>query len=265
MSNSINIGAQGVLGWNIFKRAEGNLLEGLRRSAQIQDSISYFSSNIEKISSPDGLVDDYRMLSFVLKANGLGGDISNRAFIKKVIESNLSDQNSFANRLGDKRYARLAYSVADYWTGETEDINRSIKGSIDLYVERTLQERIGASDGNLALVLNARRELVSLAERASSEKSFWYEILGNVPLRTVLEGALGLSANYRKLDIDRQMESFSAAARLQLKIGSGVEVSLPEVIESIAKRYLARSAASASGSHGSPYGIALAILRFRAN
>lgn len=263
MSNPISVGAKGVLGWNILKRAEGKLLEGLRKNAQIQDSISYFRSNITKINSASELVDDYRMLSFVLKANGLGDDINNRAFIKKVIESDLSDRNSFANRLSDKRYARLAYSVVDAWSGESENIDRSIRENVDLYVERTLQERVGASDGNLALVLNARRELCSLAERASSEKSFWYEVLGSVPLRTVLEGALGLSANYRKLDIDRQVESFSAAARVQLKIGSGVEVALPEVIENISKRYLARSAVSASGSYGSSYGIALAILRFR--
>ena len=46
----------------------------------------------------------------------------------------------------------------------------------------------------------------------SSDKTMWYEGLGNKALRTVFEGALGMNNSIANLPIDRQLEMFVSVA-----------------------------------------------------
>lgn len=77
-------------------------------SPQIARDTAYFSENIARIQTSDDLVGDRTLLRVALGAFGLDGDIDNRVFIKQVLESDLSDPASLANRLSDTRYQGLA-------------------------------------------------------------------------------------------------------------------------------------------------------------
>lgn len=68
----------------------------------------YYLANIGKVTSVDQFVNNYRLLSYATTAFGLQ-DLGNAtAFLKKILESDLSDPKSFANQLSDTRYRAFA-------------------------------------------------------------------------------------------------------------------------------------------------------------
>ena len=59
-------------------------------------------------ASVDAFLDDFQLYSYAMKAYGLEDMIYAKAFMRKVLESDMSDANSFANKLTDVRYQDFA-------------------------------------------------------------------------------------------------------------------------------------------------------------
>lgn len=79
----------------------------------------YYADNIGKVKNLDAFLKDFRLYSYAMKAHGLEEMIYATAFMKKVLESNLNDPNSFANKLKDTRYRDFAASF-DFGTIKAE-------------------------------------------------------------------------------------------------------------------------------------------------
>ncbi|RJL16387.1 DUF1217 domain-containing protein [Paracoccus siganidrum] len=249
MIGKIHIGASGIAGWNILKRNEARHLEIVARDPQVTRSTQYFCDNISSAETADQLVGDYRMLSVALGAFGLEADIGNKAFIRKVLESDLSDKGSLANRLGDKRYLRLAEAFGYGASSDARSFEEGFGDRISQdYLQREFERRVGEGDENLRLALNARRELEILRQRDSSDKTLWYEVLGNAPLRSVFEGAFGFGPSYAKLPIDRQHAEFSAYSKRLIGSDSFSDIGRLESAEKIIRNFLLKSEAAASSS-----------------
>lgn len=69
---------------------------------------AYYKENIGRVASVDEFLDDYRLYSYAMKAYGLEDMTYAKAFMRKVLESDVSDPNSFANLLTDDRYRTFA-------------------------------------------------------------------------------------------------------------------------------------------------------------
>ncbi|MGY8704775.1 DUF1217 domain-containing protein [Bradyrhizobium sp. 18BD] len=88
-----------------------NLKQSLTRVGQQPDvarEAAYYKANIGKVKNADDLMKDYRLYHYATKAYGLEDMAYAKAFMKKVLESDLSDPNSFVNKLVDKRYREFA-------------------------------------------------------------------------------------------------------------------------------------------------------------
>lgn len=257
MTISISIGATGLAGWRSLKTNEARHLEAIAQDSVVQRSTAYFRENIGAVSSAGDLVRDYRLLSVALGAFGLEEDISSKAFIQKVLESDTADSESLVNRLSDKRYLRLAsafgYGNSD---GGTQPLGDRIS---EAYLQREFERRVGESDENMRLALNARREMEQLAGRESSNNTLWFEVLGNPPLRKVFGGAFGFGDSYAKLSIDRQLEEFTKASERFLGSASFEDLTTEDGIDRLVRNFLARSQL-----HSSPvqnrYSAALTLL-----
>ncbi|MCB8839060.1 DUF1217 domain-containing protein [Aurantimonas sp. VKM B-3413] len=68
----------------------------------------YYNAHIGEVKSVDDFLGDYRLYSYAMKAYGLEDQIYSKALMKKVLESDLSDTKSFANKLSDDRYREFA-------------------------------------------------------------------------------------------------------------------------------------------------------------
>lgn len=240
MTAAISFGMGGLAGWRILQRAETSQIEAVSRDASVARATGYFRDNIASTGTAEELVSDYRMLSVALAAFGLEDDIANKAFIRKVLESDPDDGSSLVNRLSDKRYARLAEAFGFGTQAKTsgEGFGSDISTA---YIQREFERRVGEGDESLRLALNARRELTDFAARESSNNTLWYEVLGNTPLRTVFEGAFGFGSAMGQLPIDRQLEEFIKASERFFGTAELGELSDPAKLDRLITRYIVRA------------------------
>lgn len=253
MTPAIRIGLGGVAGWRVLQRIEARQVEVTAKDPVIQRTTAHLRENLTARTTAEDLVGDYRMLQVALGAHGLEGDLRNRAFVRKVLESDLGDTGSLVNRLGDKRYLRLAQQFqnrADAATGQE---------MTQAYVRQQFQNRVGAGDDSYRLALNARNELQAFATRSSSDRTMWFEVLGNKPLRKVFEGAFGFGSAMAGLSVDRQLEEFTKAADRVLGSSRFATIGTPEGIDTLVTRYLALSQVQ-TNTGSNRYSAALSLL-----
>ena len=85
-------------------------------------------------------------------------------------------------------------------------------------------------------------------------------ILGSIPVRTVLETALNLPQDIRKLDIEQQAKIFIDALQSSFRIDDVNELTSAENIDRVIERFSAISALSQGPSPNTPGSIALTLL-----
>ncbi|WP_378947301.1 DUF1217 domain-containing protein [Paracoccus sp. R86501] len=254
--SAITIGISGVAGWKTLQRTEARQLEVIAQDPVVVRSTTYFKDNIAKAAKAEELVKDYRLLNTALSAFGLEGDIANKAFIQKVLESDTSDESSLVNRLADKRYLKLAEAFGFGNQAPAADLAETVSQA---FVQREYERRVGESDENMRLALNATRELQTMQGRSSTDKTLWYEVIGNQPLKKVFEGAFGFGSSYGNLPVERQLEEFMDAAERILGSSSFKDITTPEVTDKLMMTFMARSQLTESVAQNC-YSAALTLL-----
>src|SRR5688572_20427052 len=76
--------------------------------AQVKREADYYSANIGKVKSVDDFLGDQRLYAYAMKAHGLEDMTYAKAFMRKVLESDLSDPTSFVRKMVDPRYVAFA-------------------------------------------------------------------------------------------------------------------------------------------------------------
>lgn len=103
--------------YNSVVRNLGQSMTRVALQPDVTREATYYRDNIGKVKTADDLLKDYRLYQYAMKAYGLEDMAYAKAFMKKVLDSNLSDANSFANRLNDKRYREFAAAFSFNGTG----------------------------------------------------------------------------------------------------------------------------------------------------
>ncbi len=255
----------GVAGWMLLQRVEPTLRDTHARSPIVAREAEHFLTNIASATTAADLVTDRRLLGVALGAFGLEGEIDKRAFIRKVLESDTLDPESFANRLVDTRYSEFAkaFGYGDILGARIERPGFAA-GIVNDYRERAFETAIGESDSSLRLALNARRSLAKLAteaEEAGRDGVTWFKAMGDKPLREVLEKAYALPEAFAKLDVDRQREILRDKTRELFGEASPAAFAEPDNIETLLRRYVARDEALRGFNAQTPGATALTLLQ----
>lgn len=119
--------------YNLITR---DLLMSLNRTASNNINAreaAYYKENIGRITSVDEFLDDYRLYSYAMKAYGLEEMTYAKAFMRKVLESDLSDSNSFVNLLTDGRYREFATAFSFDASTATAQTEAQLDEVIGLY------------------------------------------------------------------------------------------------------------------------------------
>lgn len=69
---------------------------------------NYFQDNIGKVKTVEDFLKNARLFTYAMKAHGLDDMINAKAFMRKVLLSDLSKGDSFANKLVDQRFVAFA-------------------------------------------------------------------------------------------------------------------------------------------------------------
>jgi len=219
MSFSPVLPMNGLSGWLFLNRTLDTQTKAFNTSLVNQRDINYFEHELPKVKTIDELVDNHRLLRVALGSVGLSADIKNKAFIKKVIESDLENPKSLANRLTDVRYKRLAKAFGVLGTKQTISI-QSIDQTTQKYLRLSFEAALGEKDNAMRLALYAQRELAGLALEKSSEKTKFYKILGTPQLRELFETYFRLPKGFGGLDLEKQVEVFQSKIRSRLGFAS---------------------------------------------
>lgn len=243
----------GYVGWRFLNRTMETQQAALARSPQVSRDVDHFRSRIGQIDSAEALVSDRRLLRVALGAFGLESDINNRFFIRKVLEDGTLDPKALGNRLADKRYLEFsrAFGFGDF------DVPRSKLSDFGdriakAFVTRQFEVAVGGQDENLRLALTLRRELGDIAARDTSDRTRWFSVLGNPPLRKAFETAFGLPASFATLDIDRQLSVMQTRARSSFGNDTVAQFANPDRMEALTRRFLLRADAAAPGGGMAP-------------
>ncbi|MBB3951415.1 DUF1217 domain-containing protein [Aureimonas jatrophae] len=97
-----------LLNYRLYTNNMARTLEQVASQAQTERAKAYYDSHIGGVATVDEFLDDYKLYSYAMKAYGLEDQINAKGLMRKVLESDLTDSNSFANKLVDKRYQAFA-------------------------------------------------------------------------------------------------------------------------------------------------------------
>ncbi|SEM60781.1 Protein of unknown function [Loktanella fryxellensis] len=251
----------GYGGWRFLQRTLESQQATFAESAPVKRATDQFRERIGAIQTADDLVADRQLLQVALGAFGLDDDINNRFFIAKVLSEGTGSNAALSARLADKRYAAFS---AEFGLGEGQTPRTALPGFaeriINRYESRQFERAVGDQDNDLRSALNLTNGLRDIVSGSGSNTARWFSIMGDPPVRAVIETALGLPASIGRLDIDRQLDMFKDRARATFGTDAVADLTDPASQEKLIRLFLIRSEASASAatSNGA---IALTLLQ----
>ena len=251
----------GYVGYKFLERTLDAQQTAFSESLPIQRATDYFRENISKVNSAADLVADRQLLSVALGAFGLDEDINNTFFIRKILEDGTLADDALANRLADSRYAAFssAFGFGDLAVANTQ-LSTFPDEIISQFQTQQFAKAVGAQNNDLRLALNIEDGLSDILAANTTPAGQWFSILGNPPLRTVFQTALGLPDSIVSVDLERQRAIFQERAQAVLGTDDLTEIANPDAQEDLIRLFMVRSEVARfdAGTSGST---ALTLLR----
>jgi len=177
----------------------GRQMQMVEEQPDVKRATQYYLANIGNVKSVDDFINNTQLFSYAMKAFGLEDMTYAKAFMKKVLTSDLSDSNSFANQLADSRYQDIARTFNFSGDGGTVTQSQAAQqGTVDKYVRQTIEEEAGADDTGVQLAL--------YFERTAPSVTSYYGILADDALSKVVRTAFGFDDSMGLMDIDKQVK-----------------------------------------------------------
>jgi hypothetical protein len=165
----------------------------------------YYEANIGKVTTVDEFLNDRRLFGYAMKAHGLEDMTYAKAFMRKVLESDLTKADSFARKLVDSRYAIFGRSFNFATDGSVKastpfvQSDAQIDDTVGLYSEHRVRQ--GAAAAAEAQYYQARLATLTSADQLiGDERLFDYAltafgldptIASETTIRNVLTSDLG--------------------------------------------------------------------------
>lgn len=177
----------------ILNRDMNSSLSRVANTGDVATNTTYYEENIGKVTSVDEFVSDYRLFSYAMKAYGLEDMTYAKAFMTKILESDLSDDSSFANSLTDTRYQEFA--SAYNFSGDTATAQTSAQTDRLTTAYKDSFEEEEAS---------IKTEVSYFASKIGSVDDV-NDIVGNDRLRSYVLESFGLDSSYTSKNYLRQV------------------------------------------------------------
>ncbi|MDI7863392.1 DUF1217 domain-containing protein [Rhizobiaceae bacterium n13] len=157
----------------------------------------YYLANIGSIKSINDFMADSRIYNYALKAHGLEDMAYAKAFIRKVLTEGVANEEAFANKLADGRYAELAKTFDFAMFGQaTTSFDKAQRGVVDNYLRQTLEQDAGDDNAGVRLALYFERKASTITSGMS--------VLADDALAAVVRVALGIPEEVAASDVDKQ-------------------------------------------------------------
>lgn len=164
--------------WQLLGRTAERQKSIMMNDATNKADTAYARSKLPNVGTVDELMSDRRLYTYVMRAFGLEEQINSQALVRKVLESDLSDSSSYANRISDPRFRELA-AAFNFGASSSSKTSPSFINQVgDLYVREVYEEELGKKNESLPLMLNFTRSL--------SSKTSWSEVMADPEMAKVV-------------------------------------------------------------------------------
>lgn len=154
------------LSYQLVSRDIGKSLDRVSQQPMVRRETEYFMANIGKVKSADEFVKNTRLFNYAMKAFGLQDMAYAKGLMLKALNEGVSDPDSFANKMTDKRYAEFVRAFDFAGRGESATgYNIARDRTIDHYIARA------TGSGALPQTETARRETEYFRETIGEVKS----------------------------------------------------------------------------------------------
>ena len=163
-----------------------------------------FRERIASISTPEELVADFEVYSFVMKAFDLEDQIFGKGMVRKILESDPVDEASLLNRLTDSRFREMHLSLEFTTEDGPQDPDFSnetwVNEIVDRFYNRQFINENDNQNGTVGTVLEFREEVAGL--------NSWFEVLADEKLTKFFQITLNLPEQISGLDLEVQKKLF---------------------------------------------------------
>jgi len=149
--------------------------------ADVSREEEYYRANIGKVTSVEEFLGDRRLFAYAMKAHGLEDMTYAKAFMRKVLESDLNDTKSFARQLVDSRYVAFARAFNFTTDGDVRaslpfvQNDSQVDDTVGLYSEHRIRQ--GAAAATEAQYYQARiGTLTSADDLIADDRLFAYAL-----------------------------------------------------------------------------------------
>lgn len=161
--------------YQLYTRDQTRMLDRIASDPVNQRLADYYREKIGEVASVEEFMGDYKLYSYAMTAYGLEDQIDSRALIRKVLESDLSDEESFANKLSDERYRDFAkafnFTAAATETEPTAQTNAQLQVMVESYSEHRVKAG-QAIAGNANYFMENIAKVKTVSQFLADEKLF---------------------------------------------------------------------------------------------
>ena len=190
-------GVSAALSFQMLQKNPTQQIAQFGQTAQIMREVDYFKKKAGSLTSMDGLIKDRRLMTFALSAFSLDDEAKYPARLKKVLESDLDDKASLANRLSDNRYREIAaaFDFANSGMNKLQDA-AFLEELSQKYVLNEFEKALGNNNPALREATYFLRNIGNITSP--------YEILGDSVLRSVVTFTLNLPQQIAVQSVESQ-------------------------------------------------------------
>ena len=187
------------LSYQLIARDMPKAIDRVEREPMVDRETKYYIENISKVKTVDEFVKDARLFRYAMKAHGLEDMAYAKAFMVKALKEGVSDPDSFANKLQDKRYAEFVstYNFEKYGENATS-FNRAQHDAPENFASSVA---IGTLESGFDFVENEVGYYVSNISNVQSVD----DLMADSRLLYVAMGAFGLDSTVETPERIREM------------------------------------------------------------
>ena len=201
----------------------------------LQRDVDYYKENIGSVKTLDDLFNNQRLLNFVLKAYGLESEAQYPGKIRKIIESDLTDVNSLANRFQDPRYKQLTEDLNVFVLGTTKlTLGSTTEDIVNKYQQLSYEQHLDEQAPGVRAAIEFERRIKDVTQTV--------QLLGDSVLREVVTVANNIPQQLAYQDTDAQV------AALEKKVDLKELKSDQNEVDKLVLRYLTFKDSGSNGS-----------------
>jgi hypothetical protein len=189
-------GIDNLTGWAVLQKNTASIEKAYAADGSDTSDIAYFQKVASSITTPDALLKDYRALSFVATAYGLGSQVDQTAILRKLMTQDPTASTSLAQQLSDNNYRTFANALST-WAPPPFSSQATIDAAIAGFKQHSFESALGKDSVPLQEATYFTRNAQGMTKLS--------QLMADKPLLDVVRTALGIPDAFSALDYNQQV------------------------------------------------------------